>query len=96
MKNYVETFESFTHDTTKREKMFRKIGKLEYEDQFVGRVSLSKVLSEITGHKVAFDYISLYDNNSNSTKTIMDDALSGKYTFDEILKHLENWIKKQK
>jgi len=69
-----------------------KAGKLGYNDQFLGRHSLSKTLSldlglnpkdQYTGPWLGFDHVSLYVMGKNGG-TILDDALSGKYTYDEL------------
>ena len=79
---------------------FQKMNKLVYNDQISGRKSLSKTLAEDLGFDpkkeytegVGFDSTSLYDVKSG--KTIMEDALSGKYTYDEILANAKDWYKK--
>ena len=79
---------------------FQKMNKLVYNDQISGRKSLSKTLAEDLGFNpkkeftegVGFDSTSLYDVKSG--KTIMEDALSGKYTYDEILANAKDWYKK--
>jgi len=76
-------------------KKYQRAGKLGYNDQFLGRDSLSQTLAEdLDGMDVGFDHVSLYDVNTG--ETIMDDALSGKYTFDEILKGAKEWYKNHK
>jgi hypothetical protein len=69
-----------------------KAGKLGYNDQFLGRQSLSKTLSldlglnpkdQYTGTWLGFDHVSLYASGKNGG-TILDDALTGKYTYDEL------------
>jgi hypothetical protein len=69
-----------------------KAGKLGYNDQFLGRRSLSKTLAldlgfnsknEFTGPWVGFDHVSLYAIGKKGG-TILADALSGKYTYDEL------------
>jgi len=79
---------------------FQKMNKLGYNDQISGRKSLSKTLGEDLGFDpkkeyaegVGFDSVSLYDVKSG--KTIIEDALSGKYTYDEILAKAKDWYKK--
>ena len=79
---------------------FQKMNKLVYNDQISGRKSLSKTLAEDLGFNpkkeftegVGFDSVSLYDVKSG--KTIIEDALSGKYTYDEILAKARDWYKK--
>jgi hypothetical protein len=73
---------------------FVKAGKLGYNDQFLGRKSLSKTLSMDLGlnpkHEfgggdwLGFDHIALYARGGKKTGTILADALSGKYTYDEL------------
>ena len=71
-----------------------KAGKLGYNDQFLGRQSLSKTLSLDLGlnpkHQfgggdwLGFDHVSLYTTGGKKSGTILDDALTGKYTYDEL------------
>lgn len=75
------------------ENKYAKAGKLGYNDQFLGRRSLSKTLSLDLGlnpkHQfgggdwLGFDHVSLYASGKKGG-TILDDALSGKYTYDEL------------
>ena len=69
-----------------------KAGKLGYNDQFLGRRSLSYTLAselgldpknEFKGPWLGFDHMSLYATGPNGG-TILDDALSGKYTYAEL------------
>ena len=69
-----------------------KAGKLGYNDQFLGRRSLSWTLSvdlglkasdEFVGPWLGFDHVSLYAIGKKGG-TILDDALAGKYTYDEL------------
>ena len=69
-----------------------KAGKLGYNDQFLGRRSLSWTLSvdlglkasdEFVGPWLGFDHVSLYAVGKKGG-TILDDALTGKYTYDEL------------
>ena len=69
-----------------------KAGKLGYNDQFLGRRSLSWTLSTDLGLKAAdqyvgpwlgFDHVSLYAIGKKGG-TILDDALTGKYTYEEL------------
>ncbi len=71
-----------------------KAGKLGYNDQFLGRQSLSVTLSldlgfdkknEFggTGNWIGFDNESMYATGKKSG-TIIPDALTGKYTYDEL------------
>lgn len=69
-----------------------KAGKLGYNDQFLGRQSLSMTLSLDLGFNkkdqfgggnwIGFDHVSMY--GSGKEGTILDDALTGKYTYDEL------------
>ena len=72
-----------------------KAGKLGYNDQFIGRRSLGWTLSvdlglkasdEFVGPWLGFDHVSLYaiGKKGDPTGTIIDDALTGKYTYDEL------------
>ena len=72
-----------------------KAGKLGYNDQFIGRRSLGWTLSVDLGLKatdqyvgpwLGFDHVSLYaiGKKGDPTGTIIDDALTGKYTYDEL------------
>ena len=69
-----------------------KAGKLGYNDQFLGRRSLSYTLAtdlgldpknEFTGPWLGFDHVSLYATGKKGG-TILDDALTDKYTYDEL------------
>ena len=69
-----------------------KAGKLGYNDQFLGRRSLAWTLSTDLGLKAAdefvgpwlgFDHVSLYAIGKKGG-TILDDALTDKYTYDEL------------
>lgn len=87
IKEYHEILES------RNAKRFQNKGKLRYNDQFSGNVSLSQTISQaLDGLGVGFDNTSMYSVNSG--KTILDDALDGKYTFDEIVKAAKDWFKK--
>jgi len=76
------------------ENKYAKAGKLGYNDQFLGRRSLSKTLSLDLGlnpkHQfgggdwLGFDHVSLYTTGGKKAGTIIDDALTGKYTYDEL------------
>lgn len=71
-----------------------KAGKLGYNDQFLGRRSLSYTLSVDLGmnpkHEfgggdwLGFDHVSMYNSGGKKNGTILDDALTGKYTYDEL------------
>ena len=81
-------------------KRFKNKGGLMRNDQFSGNVSLSKTLADELGFNpkkefsegVGFDNISMYDTASG--KTIVDDALSGKHTYDDLVKLAKEWYKK--
>ena len=71
-------------DEARSTKKYQRAGKLGYNDQFLGRDSLSVTLAmDLDGKEVGFDHISLYDVNTG--ETILDDALAGKYKYDDIL-----------
>lgn len=71
-----------------------KAGKLGYNDQFLGRQSLSKTLSLDLGlnpkHEygggdwLGFDHVTLYASGGKKVGNILGDALTGKYTYDEL------------
>jgi len=71
-----------------------KAGKLGYNDQFLGRQSLAATLSLELGLNpkdkfgggdwLGFDHVSLYATGGKNGGTILDDALTGKYTYDEL------------
>ena len=73
--------------------------KLSYDDQFRGKTSLSKSLASELGFDpkkpwtggVGFDYVSLYAIGSKSG-TILDDALTGKYTYAELLAAAKDFL----
>lgn len=95
---YTQTFESFVNESTKteltsvNENKYAKAGKLGYNDQFLNkRQSLAKTLStelgltkEYVGPFLGFDYVSLYAIGDGVGGTILDDALTGKYTYEEL------------
>lgn len=69
-----------------------KAGKLGYNDQFIGRKSLSWTLSvdlglnatdQYVGPWVGFDSVEMYAIGKKGG-TILDDALTGKYTYEEL------------
>jgi len=77
------------------ENKYAKAGKLGYNDQFLNkRRSLSKTLAVDLGlnpkHEfgggdwLGFDHISLYATGGEKRGTILADALSGKYTYDDL------------
>lgn len=92
--NFVyESFGKFIESLN--ENKYASAGKLGYNDQFLDRrQSLSKTLSLDLGlnprHEygggdwLGFDYVSLYATGGRKTGTILDDALTGKYTYDEL------------
>ena len=72
--------------------VYIKAGKLGYNDQFLGRRSLSWTLSTDLGLKAAdefvgpwlgFDHVSMYAIGKKGG-TILDDALTNKYTYEEL------------
>ena len=80
---------------TVNENKYANAGKLGYNDQFLDRrKSLSKTLSLDLGlnpkHEfgggdwLGFDYVSLYATGGKKAGTIISDALTGKYTYDEL------------
>ena len=92
--NFVyESFGRFVESLN--ENKYASAGKLGYNDQFLDRrQSLSKTLSLDLGlnprHEfgggdwLGFDYVSLYATGGRNTGTILDDALTGRYTYDEL------------
>ena len=73
-------------------KAYVKAGKLGYNDQFLAGRSLSWTLSvdlglkatdQFVGPWLGFDHVSLYAIGKKGG-TILDDALTGKYTYDEL------------
>lgn len=87
---YVKEWSLF--ENVRNAKRFKNKGKLRYNDQFSGNVSLSKTLGSECGLDLGFDSTSLYVNPSG--ETILDDALTGKYTYDELVKACKDWAKK--
>lgn len=103
MKN-IKTFEAFTDERAATEATtetvteavnpsgYIKAGKLGYNDQFLGRQSLSMTLSLDLGFNkkdqygggnfIGFDHVSMYGTGKEGV--IIDDALTGKYTYDEL------------
>jgi hypothetical protein len=79
-----------------------KAGKLGYNDQFLGRRSLSYTLSSDLGMNpknefgggdwLGFDHKSLYASGGRKTGTILDDALTGKYTYEELKKAAADFL----
>lgn len=94
---HIKEYEEFLNENAKR---FQNKGKLRYNDQFSGNISLSKTISSELGFDpkkdsskgVGFDSTSMYDNESS--KTIVGDALSGKYTYDDLVKLAKEWYSK--
>jgi len=92
--NFVyESFGEFIESLN--ENKYASAGKLGYNDQFLDRrQSLSKALSLDLGlnpkHEfgggdwLGFDHVSLYASGGRKTGTILDDALTGRYTYDEL------------
>ena len=77
-----------------------KAGKLGYNDQFLGRRSLSWTLSTDLGLKAADQFVGPwlgFDNKSmyaigKKGGTILDDALTDKYTYDELKKAAADFL----
>ena len=79
-----------------------KAGKLGYNDQFLGRRSLSYTLSTDLGLNpkneygggdwLGFDHVSLYSSGGKKTGTILDGALTGKYTYEELKKAAADFL----
>jgi len=99
---YTKTFEKFINKTDAvndvvneavNASAYIKAGKLGYNDQFLGRQSLSKTLSLDLGFDkkneygggdwIGFDHVSMYATGKKGG-TIIDDALTGNYTYDEL------------
>lgn len=91
---HIKLYEEFTSELNEKVNAsgYIKAGKLGYNDQFLGRQSLSKTLSldlglspknEFSGPWIGFDHMSMYASGKNGG-TILDDALAGKYTYDEL------------
>jgi hypothetical protein len=87
----VPAFESVINEAVNAT-AYIKAGKLGYNDQFLAKRSLSWTLSvdlglkasdEFVGPWLGFDYVSLYAIGKKGG-TIIDDALTGKYTYDEL------------
>ena len=96
---YIKTYEVI-NENKRNAKRFKNKGKLRYNDQFSGNVSLSKTLADELGFDlkkeftegVGFDGVSMYDTASG--KTIVDDALGGRHTYDDLVKVAKEWYKK--
>jgi len=93
---FVKNLSNVTEESTVNEAVnasaYIKAGKLGYNDQFLGRRSLSKTLSmdlglnpknEYTGPWLGFDHVTLYAIGAKGGN-ILGDALTGKYTYDEL------------
>lgn len=96
---YIKDFESI-NENKKNAKRFTNKGTLGYNDQFSGNIALSKTLSDEFGFDpkkefsqgVGFDSTTMYDVKSG--KTIIDDALAGKHTYDDLVKLGKEWYSK--
>ena len=96
---YIKDFESI-NENKKNAKRFTNKGKLGYNDQFSGNIALSKTLSDEFGFDpkkefsqgVGFDSTTMYDVKSG--KTIIEDALAGKHTYDDLVKLGKEWYSK--
>ena len=78
---------------------FRKLGKLNYDDQFIGRMSLSATLAaDLSLHDdvwLGFDFIDLYATNcGDRSGTIVTSALNGKHTYDDLRKAVQKHFTK--
>jgi len=95
---YIKSLE--LNENKKNAKRFTNKGKLGYNDQFSGNISLSKTLSDEFGFDpkkefsqgVGFDSTMMYDVKSG--KTIIEDALVGKHTYDDLVKLGKEWYSK--
>lgn len=77
-----------------------KAGKLNYNQQFLGRRSLAYTLAtdlgldpknEYKGPWLGFDHVSLFATGKNGG-TILDDALTNKYTYEELKKAAADFL----
>ena len=92
--DYLEAHDKSVDEAKVNPSGYIKAGKLGYNDQFLGRRSLSYTLSVDLGmnpnHEfgggdwLGFDHVSLYTSGGKKTGTILDDALTGKYTYAEL------------
>lgn len=81
------------------ENAYRKAGKLGYNDQFLGKKSLSATLAAELGFDpkkpwtegIGFDHVSMYANGKKEG-TIKANALTGKYTYDDLLKMAKKFL----
>jgi len=91
---HIKLYEEFTSEVNEAVNAsgYIKAGKLGYNDQFLGRRSLAWTLSvdlglkatdEFVGPWLGFDHVSLYAIGKKGG-TILDDALTNKYTYDEL------------
>ena len=63
---YIKSLDGLNEARSTRK--YQRAGKLGYNDQFLGRDSLSQTLAEdLDGMDVGFDHISLYDVNTGET-----------------------------
>ena len=95
-----EVEETETIEEAVNTKSYTKVGKLGYNDQFLGRQSLSKTLSLDLGFNkkhefgggnwIGFDHVSMYGTGKGGT--ILGDALTGKYTYDELKAAAAEWF----
>ena len=91
---HIKLYEEFTSEVSEAVNAsgYIKAGKLGYNDQFLGKRSLSYTLAselgldpknEFSGPWLGFDHVSLYAIGKKGG-TILDDALTDKYTYDEL------------
>ena len=92
------SFSQFVNESVNEAKVnpsgYVRAGKLGYNDQFLGRRSLSYTLSVDLGmnpdHEfgggnwLGFDHVSMYNSGGKKNGTILADALKGKYTYAEL------------
>ena len=96
----IKLFEEFVSES-KVGKVSDFPGKLKYADQFRNGKSLSETLANELGMPIdkkwggasdfGFDNVNLYDTESG--KTILYDALGGKYTFEDLKDVLQDFYK---
>jgi hypothetical protein len=68
---------------------FRELGRLYYNDQFIGETSLSTTIKKDLALNsdiwLGFDFIDLYATNcGDKSGTIVSEALNGDYTYDDL------------
>jgi len=91
---HIKLYEEFNAELNEKVNAaaYIKAGELGYNDQFLGRQSLSKTLSldlglnpkdEFSGPWIGFDHVSMYVSGKNGG-TVLDDALTGKHTYDQL------------